>query len=61
MSDTSPRVSVVVVAEGRYARDGPRVLAPHGTPGADREAVATFVGATPVSDRAVSVGAKASC
>jgi type IV pilus assembly protein PilX len=45
-----------VIAEGRYARDEPRVLAPRGTPGADREAVATFVGATPVTDRAFSVG-----
>lgn len=47
----------IVIAEGRYARDGPRGLAPRGTPGADREAVTTFVGATPVPDRAFSVDA----
>lgn len=46
-----------VVAEGLYSRDGPRALAPRGTPDADREAVATYVGATPVFDRAFSVGA----
>jgi len=49
-----------VIAEGRYARDGARVLEPLGTLetlGADREAVTTFVGATPVTDRAFSVDA----
>lgn len=47
----------IVIAEGRYSRDGARALAPRGTPGADREAVAAFVGATPVYDRAFSVDA----
>lgn len=47
----------IAIAAGRYARDLPWVLPPRGTPGTDREAVVTFVGATPVTDRAFSVGA----
>jgi type IV pilus assembly protein PilX len=47
----------IVIAERLYATEGSRTLAWRGTPDADREAVTTFIGATPVYDRAFSVSA----